>query len=108
MSFPVSGAVFSENAGHFESGPRHPELFPALWFGLRPELVERTVSTGNEFGRDLGVARRGIDAAVAEQHLNDPSVGAVFQKMRGEAVPQRMGGDAFGQTALFRGVAAGV
>jgi hypothetical protein len=32
--------VLSKNAGHFESGPWHPELFPELVLGrLRPNIV---------------------------------------------------------------------
>ena len=40
--------------------------------------------------RDPGVARRARQIVVAEQHLDDADVGAVLQKMGGEAVPQRV------------------
>jgi hypothetical protein len=39
VSFPVLLAVLSKDAGHFESGPWHPELFPEfrLWFRFHAE-----------------------------------------------------------------------
>src|SRR5665648_1243360 len=38
----------------------------------------------------LGVERRGVELGVPEQNLDHPDVDVLFQKMRGEAVPQRM------------------
>ena len=34
---------------------------------------------------------------VTEQNLNDADIGAILQKMRGEGMPQRVYGDAFGK-----------
>ena len=73
---------------------------------FHPQRVERTRGAGDYVGGDSCVARRGIDTAVAEQHLNDACVGAVFKKMRGEGVAEGMGGDAFGEAALSGSVAA--
>ena len=58
-------------------------------------------------GGDLCVARRGVDPAVAEQHLDDTRIGAAFEKMGSEAMAERVGGDAVGDAGVFRGVAAG-
>ena len=78
-------------------------LFPALLHGLqlRPERVQRALRAGNQRGRNLCVTRSGVDAGVAGQHLNDPRIGTAFQQVSGEAVPQGVAGDAFGEAALF-------
>ncbi len=44
---------------------------------------------------DLAIARGGIEFAVPQQHLDHPDVDLLFQKVRGEAVPERVQGDAF-------------
>src|SRR3954451_13682234 len=41
----------------------------------------------------MEVTSRGVEAAVAEQDLDGPQVGAVLQQVSGEAVPKRMYGD---------------
>lgn len=53
-------------------------------------------------GGDLCVARRCVDATVAEQHLDHARVRTVLQKMGGEGMAQRMSGDALRQTALLQ------
>ena len=45
----------------------------------------------------MGVDRRGAKAAVAEQDLDDPDVGAGLQQVGGEAVPQGVDGDMLAQ-----------
>ena len=40
------------------------------------------------FAGDMGVDLRGGEVAVAEQHLNDPQVGAVVQQVGRESMPQ--------------------
>ena len=44
---------------------------------------------------DVGIDFRGGNIAVAEHLLDRPEIGAVFQKMSGETVPQRMRMDLF-------------
>ena len=56
----------------------------------------------------MDITGGGFDPAVAEQHLNDAHVGALFEQVRGEAVPQDVSGDAFAEAALFGSVAAGL
>ena len=39
---------------------------------------------------DVRVNLSGVDAGVAEQFLDDPQIGAVFQQMRGETMTQHV------------------
>jgi hypothetical protein len=60
-------------------------------------------------GGDLRVARRRRQIIVPEQDLDDPDVSSVLQKMRREAVAQRVQRDALGQAcSLHRRPASGV
>jgi hypothetical protein len=106
VSFPVSAAVLSENVGHFKSRPWHPGLFPGLRFRLAPDPVERTGGGGDDVRGHLGVPRRGFDAAVPQQRLNDAGIGAIFQKVRCERVSQRVSRNAFRQAAAPGRIAA--
>src|ERR1035438_921161 len=108
VGFPISSAVRSKNIGHFESGPRHPELFPGLLSGLDPERVERAGCGRDHVVRNHRVTCGSVDSGVAQQHLDDTCVGTIFQKMRGERMTERVGGNAFGQAALLRGIPAGL
>ena len=51
------------------------------WTGCRADLA----------GSDPQIARSGRQAAVAEQQLNGPDIGARFQKMNCECVSKQMG-----------------
>ena len=95
---PVGGAVLSKDVGQLQGWRRHGRsagfgAWPGLW--ALPEPVERADGVGDGVGRDRGIARGGIDPAVAEQHLNDAEIGAVFQQVGGEAVAQGVDGDPF-------------
>ncbi len=68
------------------------------------ECVQRAERAGNDLRRDMGVTRRCVDAAMAEQYLDDACVGAAFQQVRGEAVAQPVGGDSFVEPTLLRSV----
>jgi 2-keto-4-pentenoate hydratase len=57
------------------------------------QSIQRTERVADHFRRHHGVMRGGVDAAVAQQHLDDANVGAVFQQMGGEAVAQGVGAD---------------
>ena len=62
-----------------------------LVLGLRPRrILASSCSSGLWVWLmscdDGGIAGGGVDAAVAEQYLNDPDVGAVLQQVRGEAM----------------------
>ena len=69
--------------------------------------VERALSRPDRMSGDLRVARRRRQVVVAEQNLNDPDVGSVLQKMRREAVAQRVQGDPLGQARRLRCRATG-
>src|SRR5664279_2597488 len=63
--------------------------------GLATQVVERADSGGHHLWAHLGVTRGGLDAAVAEQDLDDAHVGTVLQKVGAETVAQGVDGDAF-------------
>ena len=52
--------------------------------------VERTGGCADGSRRDGDITGSGIDAAMAQQGLNDASVHAAFQQVGGEAVAQQM------------------
>jgi hypothetical protein len=60
------------------------------------QLVERTDDGAHRACCHLGVERRRLELGVAEQHLDNADIDAIFQKMGGEAVPQGVGADAPG------------
>src|ERR1700682_787301 len=61
--------------------------FLALW-PCQP--VERTLDGGDRAGRDVEIARRGLQFLVTQEHLDLPDIGAAIEQMGGEAVAQRM------------------
>jgi hypothetical protein len=70
-------------------------------------MVERARRATDGAGRNLCIARRGVDVAMNQQRLDDSNVGAIFQQMRGEAVPQCVNGDALGEVRGGASRAAG-
>src|SRR5664279_1795071 len=70
--------------------------------GLATQVVERADSGGHHLWAHLGVTRGGLDAAVAEQDLNDAQVGTVFQKVGAETMAQGVDGDAFADARRAR------
>ena len=57
--------------------------------------------------RATRVDRRCVELPVAEQRLDDADIDLLLQKMRGEAVPQRVHGDALAEPRARRGGNAG-
>src|SRR5581483_4895439 len=78
-------------------GPRF--VFRRFAVEGRFHLPERTRRHGS-------IARRGINARMAQQDLNNASFGPVFQQMGSEAVAQHMGRDVFGNAGDACGVPA--
>jgi hypothetical protein len=87
MRLPVRGTVLSKDVGQLQGwlgqvGPLGCGL--GLGFGLAAEalaglhLIQRTLGLGDELRRNGGVAGSSVDAAVAQQHLDDANVGAVL------------------------------
>jgi hypothetical protein len=84
-------AVAAEDIRHLQHRTHHGRSGRRSY--LKAQMVERTQRALDRAGRNLCIARRGVDVAMTEQRLNDPDVGASFQQMGGEAVPQRVDGD---------------
>ena len=61
-------------------------------------MIERADDPSDGLRRHGDIAGGGVDTAVSEQHLDGAGVIAVFQQVGGEAVAERMGRDAFGDS----------
>ena len=57
-------------------------------------MIERAGDVADRIGRDLRIARRRVELGTSEQHLDHANIDILLQEMGGEAVPQRMLGDA--------------
>src|SRR5258708_26750539 len=60
---------------------------------LHSQSVERAGGVADRGGCDLGISCRGRQIVMAEEHLDRADIGARFEQMGGEAVPQGMDGD---------------
>jgi hypothetical protein len=98
-------AVVAEDVRHLQCGAHRAGSGGRC--ELQPQPVERALCATNGAGCDQGVARRGLQVAVAEQGLDDADVGAALQQMRGEAVPQRVHGDPLVELCRGAGGTAG-
>ena len=78
-------AVAAEDIRHLQRGTHRP--VSGRWRYLEAQSVEWAWGTANGAGRDLGVTRRGVHIAMAEQRLDDADVGAALQQMGGKAMP---------------------
>ena len=83
-------------------GLRPAAISPDLIF----EKIERAGGSNYPVCRYIRVEGGRLDASVAEQGLDGSDVRTVFQKMSGEAVPQRMHSDVFLQSGPFGSPAA--
>ena len=61
----------------------------------------------NDGAGDLGVACRGVELLVPEQHLDHPDVDLLLQEMGGEAVPECLQGDALVDAGRLPGAMEG-
>jgi hypothetical protein len=89
MGLPVRWAVLSKDVGQLQSWLGQglwPGLSLAAPSGVAIQGVERADGGRYDSIAHLGVTLRGGDAAVAEQGLNDPDIGAVLQKMGSKTV----------------------
>src|SRR5580704_11383171 len=107
MRGAIGGAVLSKNVSQFENWPGHSGLLFAWALGRECEPIQRTDGFGESVGGHCGIARSGLDTAVAQQYLNHARVGTVLQQVSGETVPERVGGDAFGDARVQARVATG-
>src|SRR4051794_2982962 len=69
-------------------------------------MIERAVHRGERRGGHMDVPRGGAEAAMTEQDLDGPQVGAGLEQMGGEAVPQGMDDDPFLQPGDLSGLVA--
>ena len=105
----IGVAMPTQNIGHLEAGAG-PVSAPAMPHrcgqpggnDLQGQTIERAPRRPDRVGCDLRVARGRRQIVVPEQDLNDPDVGPVLQKMRREAVAQRVQRDALGQPRRLR------
>ena len=58
------------------------------------ELVEGAWATVGTLVEDVGVDHRGLEVTVAKQFLDGADVGAVFEQVCGEGVPEGVAGGA--------------
>src|SRR5882724_1817545 len=118
MELPVSRPVLPKNVSQFEHWPRHllRLLSGAAWFPWRRcwcwrrrcQCVKRSGGLSESGGSHGCVPCCGVDPAMAHQRLDDANILTVFQQVRGEAVPHHVRTDAFADTGLVCGIAAGL
>jgi hypothetical protein len=83
----VKGAAeAADRIRHFEPGPTHREISPRGAGAGESQPVKRARGGPQRVRRNVGVATRGLEAAVSEQDLDRADVGAGFEQLRGEAV----------------------
>src|SRR5579862_8037083 len=63
---------------------------------VQSQALQGTGDVADRVDGDAGVERRRLELGVAEQHLNDANIDVLLEQVGGEAVPQRMRRDAFG------------
>src|SRR5919109_2704452 len=75
----------------------------------RGEMLERAGDFAERLEGDARVERGGVELLVPEQHLDDADVDLLLERMRREAVPQRVQRDALADLGpLGRGMAGAV
>ena len=119
MCLAVGGAVLSKDVGHLQKGWRYHgsalgfalDFALGFAFGLQwgfvIERIERAGGGGDHPWGHRRVTGGSVDAAMPQQDLDDADVGAVFQQVSGETVPQGMGGHLLAQSGAGYGVPAG-
>jgi hypothetical protein len=73
----------------------------------RRNLIEGAADREAAAIEDVGVDHRGFDIAMAEEVLDRANIVAVFQKMSGEGMAERVAGHAFGDVGAAAGEANG-
>src|SRR5450432_2247765 len=102
MRLPVRRAVLSKDVGQLQ-GWLGQGLRPAIGFaGVGVHVVEWADGGGHYLRAHASIPRGGVDAAVAEQNLDDTDIGAVLQQMCGEGMAESMNGDSLANTGPRR------
>jgi len=86
MGLPVRRAILSKDVGQLQGWLRHGLWLALALAGVAVQVIERADGGGHDLWTHAGITRRGADALMAQQDLNDANVGAVLQKMCGEGV----------------------
>ena len=115
MRLPVSGPAVAEHVRHFEGRGGHRRRSEIgrrggrRWRGFGPgQQVEGTGGRAHRGGRHLQVARGGGQAAMTHQQLDRAHVGAGFEQVGGESVPQRVRRDRLLDPRYAAGFLAGL
>ena len=77
----------SEDIGDLDGGAHRSALW-RLALHKRHQAIKRASDRVDRSGGHLGVERGRLELAVSEQNLDDADIGAIFEKVGGEAVPQ--------------------
>ena len=92
MSLAISLTVAAEDIRHLQHG--HGRRGSNRRRSLhQPQPVEWTDDVADRGSGDVGIAGRGRQIAMAEQHLDRADIGARLEQMGGEAMAQGMDGD---------------
>ena len=108
VELPPSRSVVAEDIRDLKRWTRHASRalrWRLVLPGLAGEALQRTYHLADRLGGDARVERRGLELGMSEQNLDHPDIDVLFQKMGGEAVPQRVRRDAL---ADFRQVGCGM
>ena len=70
---------------------------------VEADALQRALDVADRADGDAGVERRRLELGVAEQHLDHANVGALFEQVGREAVPQGVGRHAFGDAGQVLG-----
>lgn len=98
MGVAVALAVAAEDVRHLERG--HDRRISVRRRLRQVQPVERAGRVADRGRRDLGIARRGRQVLMAEQHLDRADIGSGFEQVGSNAVAQGM--DAYGLAKLRR------
>src|ERR1700747_1696498 len=107
MLLTIGFAVAAEDVRHFQLRAIHRarRLEVLGWFGLdldrdrTRQQIQRTRCRADLAGRYAEIFCSSGQTTMAEQQLNAPNVGALFQQVNGESVAQGMRSDRFGDLA---------
>src|ERR1039458_10383684 len=100
------GSGCADQVGHLQRWPRH--LLGVGGAGVDRQGIERTERSREMAPGEMDVDHRLPQIGVAEEQLYGAQVGAGFEQMRGEAMPQRMRMQRLADACALGGFAASV
>jgi hypothetical protein len=96
----------AEDVRHLECGPHAGRSTRRR--NHQVEAIQRARRVGDQGCRNLGIAGGRRQPGMTEQHLDDADVGACFEQVSGEAVPQGVYRHRLGQIGALRRDPAGL